>query len=187
MDKNFAADYEKHCNTLSISFPYSYAAEAVSLNWHDILFAINSGFLSFHAAIEHAVRELERNEAASQSVLELAMLFFDTAFPFSIHPYIDELSEQMTAEEKNQSKDKIMYVLLKWVYDNKSQYDDPLGVVEVIFDDFDFPRLMTPFVRYLPAQGALPKTSKQAIAGLYKKWKTFLDLQKDKWKSNLAK
>jgi hypothetical protein len=39
-------------NTLNISFSYKYAIKAASINWYDIFFAIENGFLPYQSAIE---------------------------------------------------------------------------------------------------------------------------------------
>jgi len=136
---------KSHCsmNTLNISFPYEYVANVVDLNWNDVLFAINQGYLSHLSAIEHAQLSLERDDY-SQTVLDLACISSEeAAFPHSIHPHIDEMAEMVDEEEKGKTKDKIMFVLLKWVYEQGAGLDDPfyddiLNVAESIWHDFEF-------------------------------------------------
>jgi len=178
-------------NTLKLSFPYSYAASLVDLNWYDIFLAIKQGYLDHRSAIEHAQLLLECDEY-SQTVLDLACIYpEDAIFPHSIDPYISELADTVSEEEKDLSKDKIMYVLLRWVYEHgsgldDSYYDDPLNVVESIFDDFGFPESIARFAswRNLPISmveqdlGSVEKNK----ARLLEYWKQFLDEQQKRWK-----
>ena len=102
-------------NTLCISFSYEFAANAATLNWYDILFAIEQGFLDHRSAIKHAQSELEC-ENYPQAVLNLACISSDeSVFPHSIHPHIDNLANNVSDVEKEKTRDKIMYILLKWV------------------------------------------------------------------------
>lgn len=168
-------------NTLNISIPYSYAMDAANLNWCDILFSINHGFLSYDAAIEHAEYELGKYNPASENILNLAMLSIEKTFPHSIHPYIDELAAELPDSERRKAKEKIMYVLLKWVYDHRSNYADPLGVVEYIYDDFNFPESISDFVRRLPMRGENLGSIERNTDRLFNRWERFLDEQKKIW------
>jgi len=167
-------------NSLGISIPYTYCSESVALNWNDILFAIKNNFLPHQSAIEHAISKLE-NDDYPQIVLDLACLTQKEAvYPHSIHPYIDELANLETEDEKNKTKDKIMYVLLKWVFANRECYEEPLQVVQFIYDDFDFPKQISSFAGYMltePDLGLIELNEQRALDN----WKTFLDEQDNKY------
>lgn len=170
-------------NSLRISIPYSYFSKLVDLNWHDVLFAIENGFLSHQSAIEHAIVELENNDNYSQTVLDLACLLPDEAVhPYSVQQYLNELAKQISDEAKNETRNKVMYILLNWVFEHKEYYEDPLKVVEFIYDDFDFPKLIVNFVRYKPADQPLLSTVEANIERLYNNWKDYLDKQAHYWK-----
>ena len=167
-------------NSLGILLTYSYVSRLVSLNWYDILVAIENGFLTHKSAIEHAENELEKNENSPQVVLDLAILSFDTVtFSHSIHPYIDELASQISDEERNKTKEKILYALLNWVFEHREDYVNPLKVVEIIYDDFSFPKTISSFIGYLPMEEPnliLPVLNRNRML---RKWKNYLDRQKE--------
>ena len=175
-------------NSLNISFPYIYVAEAINLNWHDILFAIDKGYLGHQSAIEHAEVELGKSDTCPQAVLNLACLYPEEAvFPHSIHPYIDELSNLIAAEEKAKSQDKMMYVLLKWVYEHKDDYVDPFYAVEAIWDDFHLAEAIasiTSIIWYSPSEWQELGSVEKNRARAFDRWKHFLDEQQQKWKNN---
>lgn len=177
-------------NTLRISIPYEYATNVAILNWHDILFAVNHKYFDHRCAIEHARIELE-NDDYPQEVLDLACICSDDAiFPHAIHPYIDELANMVSEEDKCETKDKIMYILLKLVYEQGAGLDSPycndiLDVAENVWHDFDFPKSIVNFAAWLrypsnePDLGSIEKNK----ARLLNYWKQFVDEQQQKWKS----
>lgn len=171
-------------NSLMISIPYSYFSKLVELSWYDILFAIENGFLSHQSAIEHAIIELKDNKNYSQIVINLASLSPDEAVLCRdlIKQYVNELAKPISDEAKVQTKNKVMYILLHWVYEHKEYYEDSLSVVELIYDDFDFPKSIANFVRYMPPEQPLLSTVEANIERLHKNWKDYLDKQAQYWK-----
>jgi len=182
-----------YMNTLHISFPYEYAANAANLNWSDIFFAITYEYMDYRSAIEHARVQLE-NDNYPQAVLDLACISSDEAtFPHVIHPYIDELVD-ITGENMHNAKDKIMYILLKWVYEQGAGIDniyfnDILDVAESIYHDFNFPESIASFAswRILPSSMVEPDLGsvEKNKARLLDHWKQFLDEQERRWRSSL--
>jgi len=170
-------------NTLKISYSYEFASREANLNWYDILFAIKNGYLHHHAAVEHATNELEIKDEYPQEVLDLAILSpEEIVFPHLIHPYIDVLAGMVDETEQLKAKDKIMYILLKWVYENKDSYDDPFDVTTHICDDFGFPESITYFAwKFSPMRkdfGSVEKNREH----IYDNWKQFIDDQQKIWK-----
>lgn len=169
-------------NSLSISFPYSYASKLVKLNWYDILFAIDNGFLSHQSAVEHAISELEKEENCDQNVLELVSLTpTELIQQQSINPFINKLASQIPEQVKKETKDKIMYILLSWLYEHKEQYLDSLKVVEIIYDDFGFPEIISSFVRYMPTDQPDSGSIEMNTERLLTNWKSFINRQQAKY------
>lgn len=44
-----------------------------------------------------------------------------------------------------------LYLVMAWVYEHRSEMGDPLGVVERIYTDFDYPESISGLVRYMPS------------------------------------
>lgn len=59
-----------------------------------------------------------------------------------------------------------MYILLHWVFEHKEYYEDPLREVEFIYADFDFPKSIVNFVRYMPTDQPLLSTVEANIERL---------------------
>lgn len=161
-------------NSLGISIPYEFFSRLANLNWYDILFAIKNGFLSYQSAIKHAIIEVLNNENFSQTILDLSCLSLVGEFQsYLVQQYLNELVNQISNEKKSETKNKVMYILLYWIFENKECYEDPLKVVEFIYDDFDFPISMVEFVRYMPANQSLLNTADENMEQLYRNWKLF--------------
>lgn len=184
----------KHMNTLNISYSYEYALQSADLNWYDILFAIENGYLHHQVATEYAIDELERREDCPQYVLDLAILTPEEAsYSHSVHPFIDEMADRVAEKDKIKAKDKLMYIVLKWVFENRSKYDESLTdetpegsltVAEFIYHDFGFPAKISHFAnwRCSPMAGANLGSAEKNRERIYDSWKKFIDEQKVIWK-----
>lgn len=164
-------------NTLNLLLPYSYVSELVHLTWRDILFAVEQRFMVPDAAITHAVVELDKNDNPPQNVIELACLRKGE----SIHPYIDELVIAESNQSNNSVQDKFLYLILKWVYEHKEMYSDPLEAVEYIYADFNYPEIVSDFVRYMPTKQPPLSSVELNRERLCRNWKDYLEKQAQFW------
>lgn len=167
-------------NSLNILLPYNYVKNLVNLTWSDILYGIEHGFLAQEAAIEHAIDIIGKEQESPSKVLDLACLDKSE----SICPHIVELSSQMS-EQENNAQEKFLYVLLKWVYEHKELYTDPLEVIVYIYSDFDYPEEISSFVRYMPMGQPDLGSLELNIERLYNNWKDYLEKQRFRY-STLA-
>ncbi|MNL84591.1 hypothetical protein D3C87_2126040 [compost metagenome] len=74
-----------------------------------------------------------------------------------------------------------MFLLLNWVFEHREQFTDPLGMIETIYADFDYPEEITSFVRYMPTQHPLSNLMDLNIERLYHNWKMYLEDGKNKF------
>ena len=162
-------------NNLNITFPYSFAFDLVELNWYDMLFFIDNGYLSHQAAIEHAQYELGVDDNNEQYVIELAILTpSESLYPHSLHPFIGNLANAVPNKDRDTSKQKLLYLVLEWVYRNRETFEDPLQVVEIIYADFGYPKGIVSFVRYMPM--TVDEISLEP--DIETRWSIFLEKQK---------
>lgn len=68
---------------------------------------------------------------------------------------------------------KWAYLILKKLFQKKSQVADPFGVVEHIYADFDYPEELEGFVRWMPATEPVA-TPEGGTAKMYQKWQQYL-------------
>jgi len=162
-------------NSLGLTMSYKYLSNILRLNWSDLAFAIENKYLPHEAAIEHAMWELEKDDYHKRT-MDLACLD-NTEFKqrHSIHPYIDELARLESEEDKSKSKDRIMYAVLRWVFEHRDKYEDPLHVVTFIYSDFGYPKLISHFITFMPESDVNDKRC------LLSRWEDFLNEQNSKY------
>lgn len=69
-----------------------------------------------------------------------------------------------------QSVRKWTFLELKAAYDLRNRLRDPLGVVEEIYAEFDYPEPIAAFVRYMPP----PPGARVGEEALYERWSRYL-------------
>ncbi|MBE5928282.1 MAG: DUF2247 family protein [Lachnospiraceae bacterium] len=165
-------------NSLSIQIPFSYATELVNINWNDILFAVSNGYFDKNSAIEYAV-SLLGNETVEEEVTELAISkAFEVTKEEILEKYVAKLACKEIENEKKEAKDKIMYILLSLLFENKEKFEDPLRAVEIVYADFGFPKSVEKFVRYMPIEDGESIGAEQ----MYKHWEDYLNSQKNRFR-----
>ena len=69
---------------------------------------------------------------------------------------------------------KWLYILLKYIYENRAQIEDPLGAVEEVYTDFDYPIEIESFVRYMPSDDLIESNYNSNVSKLMSKWLDFI-------------
>lgn len=181
--------YTDECcnNTLQIKFPLEYCMKNARLNWADISWAIYHDFMIFGAAIDFAVIMLEQNPLLDKDEQALAELTLNQyATKHDVFPPLLRLSAKTSPKERIDAKQKILFLLLNWVYEHRENYPDPLYLVEVIFDDFDFPDALKPFIRYLPLDEPPLNSTVLNEERLLQHWKCYLVAESRKWRKEIS-
>lgn len=169
-------------NSLGIQIPYSYFSGLVKLNWYDVLFAIENIYLPLESVIKHAEKEIDENPNYHESVFDLVILSPNEADTvYEINKSLAELTKQVADEDKLEARDKVLYVLLKWIFEHQESYVDPLKVVEIIYDDFNYPEVIKNFVRYEPSPQTILGKIDANIERLYNNWRSYLEVQEKKY------
>lgn len=155
--------------------PHSFIYNCKFLSWADILWAyeknlVNLGFLIGYA--DHHVSSGLYDPLEFEIILQSAL---DTEI-------IENLSKSLAKKEGDKklskSKEKWIFIALKWIFENKTTYTDPLGEVESIYEDFDYPLEIESFVRYMPpANDYNPKkhNTTENIKKLFQNWSDYLE------------
>jgi len=155
---------------------YSFATNAVKLNWFDMHFAIQKGVFSPRSAVEHALHEIECRTNIEKSENELMLLYFDEFQDHLIHPYIDELADGISNNDKEISPYKLMYVMLKWIYENKDDFDNPFCLAEDIYSSYFCPPSIEKFAGF----GAANVTGR-AREKLFEEWANYIKTESLLW------
>lgn len=160
-------------NSLSIQIPFSYALKLASINWNDILFAITNAYFDESVAVEYALLLLEKGEN-DNDIIDLAILNpSEITTEAMLHDYISSFAKKVV--KKEEAKEKIMYILLNLIFENKSIFEDPLRAVEIVYSDFGYPKSLENLIRYIPDGNCTEIDGEKKI---YENWENYLNSQK---------
>ena len=128
-------------NSLSIVIPYSFIRRKISISWNDLFFFINNGYLKRISAIEYAIDNLSTTTSDKRVIRLACSDEYDTLEKYFMM-YVEELANEESLKQKELSKDKVLFVVLSWLYDNRIKIENPIRVLDILFDDFDYPLLL---------------------------------------------
>jgi hypothetical protein len=134
--------------TPAIQIPVDYLMTHTHLDWGDVLYGIENGFISSNDAVKIAIERVSQNDDANETEVELAGLLRSEVELRGL-----EIVRELSTEKCDVDAKSIwLYLLLAWLFDHKAECDDPLRIVEQIYADFDYPEEISAFVRYMPPQ-----------------------------------
>lgn len=169
-------------NPLSMAFTYKYVTSLVSLNWNDLLFAIENNFLPYQTAIEHALVEMHKNESPSMEVMELACILQSEAkFPYDICQLVNKLANSQKTDNYFDSREKFLYVSLNWVYEHKNDYCNPIEVVDILCDDINYPDEIKNLISFMPTTESETNSLDSTTERLFDKLFRYLEKQRNRW------
>ena len=173
---------ESRCdlNSLSLAIPISYAIEHANLNWNDIFFAFYNRYISNEAVIEFAKYVVD-DYINDDIVLDLVCLSPNEVNRESL--LNDFLLRLIDKNKMNEAKSKLLYIVLSFIFDRKSCFEDPARAVEVVYADFNYPEEMKDFVRFMPASKDAMSLKLDETERIFNNWKRYLDSCKTKYGS----
>jgi hypothetical protein len=142
-------------------------AEGIPLEAEDLRYGLERSFIKEWTVIDLAVDAVRRG-ASDPVLLELAVLLRDEVE--RVTDVLAALDDPERIHDPRESVRKWLYLQLKAAYSQRMRLSDPLGVVEQIYADFDYPPAVAPFVRYMPFQPG----DESGDAALIQRWADFL-------------
>ena len=152
------------------NIPYEFIRQHVELGWPEIKFGLDQQLLKPKAAIDKATDLLSVADDVPKEVIELAGLG-------ESEPVTELVSTLITKEvppSDGQIKAKWLYLVLAWLFENRESLVDALGMVESVYSDFDYPKEIASFVRYMPLNELDLGNREQNEARMFERWKTYL-------------
>ncbi len=146
--------------------------EDIPLSVDDLKYGFEHGMISATTAIDLAVREVERGDV-DPVLPEVASLLRDDAD--ELPDVLAQLDAPGRANDPGLSARRWLYLQLRAAYDRRRDLADPLGVVEELYADFDYPPRIEGFVRYMP----LRADNEPGEAALFDRWAAYLDTERD--------
>jgi hypothetical protein len=149
--------------TLVLSVPWT---------WHSLAWGLQRRLIGRDVAVEAAVLCLSRGDELPEEIVELAGCSKDDP---DVESYVTRLVKKEAADCA--SSEPWLYLVLRWVLENKDGFGDPLQVAEEVYADFGYPEVMAKFVRYMPSDE--PDLGKDANeARLFEHWRAFLEAER---------
>ena len=112
------------------------------------MWGVEHGWADRHLLVALATDQLIREERTEQGAILLAGLRA-TEMGDALR-----LASTLAADEPvlddGEIRARWLYLVLRWVHENRDTVPDPLGVAEALYADFGYPRGMETFVRFMP-------------------------------------
>ncbi|QAY85587.1 DUF2247 family protein [Pseudomonas arsenicoxydans] len=131
-------------NPLRLDSQYVYS-KTPWLSWKELFFGLENGYIDEKALSGYVCDAL--TSTSPPEAIELALL--EPQENHLAKSLLKLLNEKYSSTESDPTKPWI-FLLLSFLFENKENYDDPLGMVEQLYADFDYPEEIAPLVRYMP-------------------------------------
>ena len=147
-------------------------AEGVPLGAEDLRYGFEQGFLKPIGVVDLAAVEVRRG--ATDPVLhDLASLLLDEVG--GVPEVLGALDDPERIHDPRESVRKWLYLQLRAAHRDRDRLGDPLGVVESVYADFDYPASVAPFVRYMPVSPG----DEAGEPALMQRWAEFLEREQE--------
>lgn len=87
------------------------------------------------------------------------------------------LAEIPPADPPSATDQYWIFVVLCWIFEHRTDFDDPLGAVEMLYADFGYPVEIEGLVRYMPG----PVGEQASLVAIERRWVDFLELNRDQF------
>lgn len=154
--------------------PILFVQQHISLSWAEILWGYDHHFISWMDIVEVAKNRLQLN--STEWEFELASLSKESVF--RVGELIQKIVDCELEKSNKDLGERWLFLILAWVFQNRDSINDPLGVVENIYADFDYPSEIESFVRYMPASSDYDPSqhsSQDNELRLFKNWEKYLN------------
>lgn len=123
------------------------------VTWSDVRFGLERQLSKPEFAIAFASDLLE-DDGSDAETLAIASSRRDE----SIGDAVNALARK-EAEDLSALRERWLYLVLAWIFENRYNIDDPLGEVESVYSDLEYPDEISTFVRYMPMVGPISEAS----------------------------
>ncbi|WP_051343211.1 DUF2247 family protein [Pseudonocardia spinosispora] len=133
----------------------------------EIGYGLSEGWLSRRDAIEIALAKYKNEAPLSPAEEELALLLSD-----EIQRVDDLVDELQDSDESVECRARYwLYLALFWIWENRSEYADPLRVIEMLWADFEYPDEIRGLIGFMPpGDSEIP-----GVEGIELRWRRYLE------------
>jgi hypothetical protein len=130
---------------LEIRIPYSFIRQRTRLTWNEVKYGIEERLLRPQDVSQVALDALEQGADAAH-VADLAL----SSPNESVLNLVSSLASGEAQQDVRAIQRKWAFLVLAWIFEHRSEYKDPLDIVEKVYADLDYPEQVSPFIRYMP-------------------------------------
>jgi len=147
--------------------------EGVPLLAEDLQYGLEHGFLNSESVIKLATFAVR--DGTDDPVMQgLAALLSEEQD--QVPGVLMALDDPERFHDPRDTARKWLFLELAAVYNDRGELADPLGLVEQLYADFDYPPAVAPFVRYMP----LPLDAEHGQGPLLQRWREYLVSERTK-------
>lgn len=118
---------------IELPIPASFVGARLTLLPEELSFGYFAGWLDEAAVIKMAEQELALGLKLPSAVEQAALLLSDE------RTQVPGLLDQIDVEDDARAAEVWIYLSLAWLYEHLREYQDPFGVIEMVYADFDYP------------------------------------------------
>lgn len=157
------------------TIPYSLTQSLkIGIDWLNVVWAYDRAIIDWSFPVEMAICKIQ---SGSEKAWELDLASMTKSEAHLVGEILRKNCEEATITSIQQSKSKWLYLKLYWVYENRHSLLDPLEAVEKIYADFDYPKEIEGFVKYMPTTDGYSPDAHSSVENnqrLFQKWENYL-------------
>jgi hypothetical protein len=152
---------------VEMRLPAPFVIERASPTGAELAYGFREGWLSRKDVVEVALAKYKADVVLSPPEEELALLL-----PDDLDRVDDVVSVLEFSDEPVEQRERLwLFLALAWLLDHRSDYEDPLGVIEQLYADFEYPEEIRSLVRFIPlGPGDVP-----GIEGIERRWHDYVE------------
>ena len=157
-----------------IPIPYSFIRERALLSWQDALWGYERQLIGWSDIV--AIAE-DRLLLGSEDSMEIELACLEKSEAQQVGELLRALASNEPDDVGSTSDTKWLFLILAWLFDNRDAVSDPLGEVERIYADFDYPTEIESFVSYMPVTDGYDPSQhsiEENKVRLFSKWEQYL-------------
>jgi hypothetical protein len=161
-------------NEITFRIPADFVLARAIPTCAELAYGFRHGWLRPEDVVAIELAKLKQGLAMNSKEEELALLL-----PGDFEA-VGDLIRKLENIPNNQENPAALwiYLCLAWLFENRSSLSDPLGIVEVLYADFDYPEQMEEFIRYMP----LREGQEAGVAAIYDRWEAYVARQAEYYK-----
>ena len=149
--------------------PLEFIRERHGLTWREVEVGIREQWLRRCDAVVIAIARVEGGNEDPDLLALAGVLKEDEG---DVADLVSALVTRILGNSEQDARLSWMRILLAWVYEKRSGFSDPLGIVEQIYADFGYPDEIRHLVRYNPPDDSSPEGGEDS---LLRKWAEYVN------------